>query len=96
MIRYRLPPKSIVLLEQKKKKKWAKNWAKEEPGQKSKEQSFQSPNWPQSAPFKKWITPMITFPGVDNEQPWAWQRKATILAGSPNLPGEATNTLIPP
>lgn len=36
-----------------------------------KERSFKSPNWPQSAPFKKWISPTITFPAVDNEPPWA-------------------------
>lgn len=36
-----------------------------------KERSFKSPNWPQSAPFKKWIRPTITFPAVDNEPPWA-------------------------
>lgn len=38
---------------------------------------------------------MITFPHVGNEQPWAWQRKATHPSALvPTRP--ATNTLFPP
>lgn len=38
---------------------------------------------------------MITFRHVDNEQPWAWRRKATCPSlAVPNL--SATNTLFPP
>ena len=61
------------------KQKWATNWAKEEPGHKVKNRDteYSFPKLATISPVKNWITPMITFPPVDNEQPWAWQRKAT-------------------
>lgn len=70
-----IAPKSIVLLETK----WATNWAKEEPGHKVKNRDteYSFPKLATISPVKNWITSMITFPPVDNEQPWAWQRKAT-------------------
>lgn len=75
MYKWQLPQNRLSFWKQK----WATNWAKEEPGHKVKNRDteYSFPKLATISPVKNWITSMITFPPVDNEQPWAWQRKAT-------------------
>lgn len=50
------------------------------------EQGVFIPQIGHNQPRLNWITSMITFPDVDNEQPWARQRKAASPAASSQAP----------